>query len=344
MSDDFISRQIKRTNRNILLVGLVLLGMMGCIIGVAWREVSNHVFGPFPVQAADLNAIYNPDAVKHFYVKVRGEKSFHTGMQEVDSDNKSHVRAEILALQVGKRLLLVKTTKDKGQLQFAGGLVQVPAEVQNGIVKATEAQYPEMKGAFLPYMLDENSFWDQDAIITTIVTVAVIGVGLLLVGMSVFRQTRPERHPLLAKLQQYGLVHDLRMQIDSEMRSEGGGERFGPLHMTTNWVIQATAYKTYVMQVKDMVWAYPKITKHYHNGIPTGKTYSAILRDSKGQSMEIRGKKNSVPQFMQTVQHRMPWVLIGFSQELDALWTKEKPQFMRLMEARKAKLSMATSR
>lgn len=340
MWDDFVSRQIKRTNRNIFLAGLVLLGIIGSIIGVTWRDVSNHVFGPFAAQAADLKAIYNPDGVKHYYLKVRGEKSFQTGMREVDSDNKSHVRAEIVALKVGDRLLLVKTAKDQRQLQFAGGLVEIPPIVQNDVIKATEAKFPEMKGAFLPYMLDEAGFWDQDAIICAIVTVVLIGVGLLLVGMSAFRVTRPERHPLLAKLQQYGLVHDVRMQIDSEMRAEGGGERFGPLHMTTNWVIQAAAYKTHVMKVKDVVWAYPKITKHYHNGIPTGKTYSAILRDAKGQSMEISGKKNSVPQFMQTVQRRMPWVLIGFTQELNALWTKEKSKFMQLMEERKANLAM----
>lgn len=342
MWDGFISRQIKRTNRNILLVGVVILGIIGSILGVTWRGVSNHVFGPFPAQAADLKAIYNPDAVKHFYVKVLGEKSFQTGMQEVDSDNKSHVRAEILALQIGNRLLLVRTAKDKGQLQFAGGLVQIPAEIQNGVIKATEAKFPEMKGAFLPYMLDEAGFWDQDAIICAIAAVVLICIGLILVGISVSRQARPEQHPLLAKLQQYGLVHDVRQQIDSEVRAEGGGERFGQLHMTTNWVIQAAAYKTHVMQVKDVVWAYQKVTKHYHNGILTGKTYSAILRDAKGQSMEIGGKKNSVPQFMETVQRRMPWVMIGFSRELDALWTKEKPKFMQLMEERKANLAMAT--
>lgn len=342
MWDDFISRQIKRTNRNILLAGAVLLGIIGSVIGVEWREVYNHVFGPFPAQAADLMAISNPDAPKRFYLKVQGQESFETGMKIVDADNKSNVRAQIVAIAIGKRLLLVKTAKDKGQLQFAGGLAAVPPEVESGVIRAAEAKYPQLKGAFLPYMLDEYGFWDQDAVIAAVAAVVFLGIGIILVGMSVFRQSRPDKHPLLAKLQQYGLVHDVRMQIDSEMRSEGGGERFGQLHMTSNWVVQAAAYRTHVMQVKDVLWAYPKIVKHYHSGIPTGKTYSAILRDAKGQSMEISGKKNSVPQFLQTVQRRMPWVMIGFSKELDALWTKQKPQFLQLMEERKAKLAMAS--
>ncbi len=96
------------------------------------------------------------------------------------------------------------------------------------------------------------------------------------------------------------------------------------------------------MATRDVVWAYPKVTKHYHNGIPTGKTYSAIIRDSKGQSLEISGKKDSVPKLLESLQRRMPWVLVGFSKELEALWLKEKPKFFQLMEQRRASLAGAS--
>jgi hypothetical protein len=125
------------------------------------------------------------------------------------------------------------------------------------------------------------------------------------------------------------------------MRSEGGGEQFGAMRITSNWLIHAAAYKSDVMASRDIIWAYPKVTKHYHNGIPTGTTYSAILRDSKGQSVEVSGKKDSVPKLLESVQRRMPWVLIGFSKELEALWLKEKQRFFQLIEERRAKLSPA---
>jgi len=134
----------------------------------------------------------------------------------------------------------------------------------------------------------------------------------------------------------------VRMRIDTEMRGENGGEKFGAMQITTNWLINAGAYKTNVMATRDVVWAYPKVTKHYHNGIPTGTTYSAIIRDSKGQSLEISGKKDSVPKLLESLQRRMPWVLVGFSKELEALWMKEKPKFFQLIEQRRAKLAPAT--
>jgi hypothetical protein len=113
------------------------------------------------------------------------------------------------------------------------------------------------------------------------------------------------------------------------------------MQITTNWLILAAAYKTTVMATKDVVWVYPKVTKHYHNGIPTGKSYSAMIYDSKGQSLEISGKKDFVPKLLESLQRRMPWVLVGFSKELEALWLKEKPQFLQLIEQRRAKLSPA---
>ena len=100
--------------------------------------------------------------------------------------------------------------------------------------------------------------------------------------------------------------------------------------------------KTDAIATEDIVWAYPKVTKHYHNGIPTVKTYSAMVRDSKGQSMEVSGKKDSVPKLLESLERRMPWILVGYTKELEALWQKQKPPFFQLMERRRTELPMAS--
>lgn len=319
MWDDFISRQIRRTNRNLFLLGAGLLTIIGLLVAAGWRDTYNFIFGPFPIQNAELVQIGNPDLPKHFFLKVQGEKSFETGMQEVDADNHSKVRAEIVALVVEKRLLLVKTPPNGHQVQFTGTLASVPAEIQNGVIHASETENPKLKDAFLPFMLDATGFRKGDNLWVAAAGIGFGAIGLLLVGIPIRRQLQPDGHPLLGKLARYGSLQDVRMRIDSEMRGEGGGEQFGTMRVTSNWLIHAAAYKTDVMATKDVLWAYPKVTKHYHNGIPTGKTYSAILRDSKGQTVEVSGKKDSVPKLLESVQRRMPWVLIGFDKQLEAL-------------------------
>src|SRR5882724_10913161 len=315
MWDDFISRQIRRTNRNLFRCGGAILTVLGLLLAAGWRDTYNFLFGPFPVQNSALVTISNPDSPKHYFLKVRGEESFSTGMREVEADNH--------------------------QLEFTGILTAVPAELLNGVVRAEEAKDPALKGAFLPFMLDATGFRKGDNLWVAIAGAGFGLLGVFLTGLSFRRQFQPESHPLLTQLAKYGGLQDVRMRIDSEIRSEGGGEKFGAMQITTNWLIHAAAYKTNVMATQDVVWTYPKVTKHYHNGIPTGKSYSAIIYDSKGQSLEISGKKDSVPKLLESLQRRMPWVLVGFSKELEALWLKEKPQFFQLIEERRAKLSPA---
>jgi hypothetical protein len=343
MWDDFINGQIRRTSRNLFLLGGAVLIILGLLLAATWRDTYNFVFGPFPIQSSELVSISNPDFPKHYFVKVQGEKSFATGMQEVDASDHDRVRAEIIALVVEKRLLLVKTPADNHQVQFTGTLTAIPAEVSNGAVRRWNEKHPDLKGAYLPFMLDATGFRTKgDNLLVAAGGVAFGILGLVLVGIPLRRKMQPESHPLLTQLAKYGGLQDVTMRIDSEMRSEGGGEKFGAMQITTNWLINAAAYKTNVMATRDVVWAYPKVTKHYHNGIPTGKTYSAIIRDSKGQSVEISGKKDSVPKMMESLQRRMPWVLTGFSKELEALWQKEKPKFFQLVEQRRASLAGAS--
>jgi hypothetical protein len=342
MWDDFISRQIRRTNRNLLIFGSVILAGLGLLLAGGWRDTYNFLFGPFPIQNSDLVSIWNPDVPKRFFLKVEGDETFRTGMREVDANNHTKIRAELVALVVDKRLLLVKTPSDNQQVQFTGTLTSIPPEVFNGVVHEWDQKHPDMKGAYLPFMLDATGFRKGDNFWVAAGAAGFGLLGLVLVGIPIRRKLQPENHPLLKQLAKYGMLQDVQMRIDSEIRSEGGGEKFGAMQITTNWLIHAAACKTSVMATRDVVWAYPKITKHYHNGIPTGKTYSAIIRDAKGQSLDISGKKDSVPKLLESLQRRMPWVLVGFSKELEALWLKEKPKFFQLIEQRRAKLSPAT--
>jgi hypothetical protein len=343
MWDDFISRQIRRTNRNLFLFGTVVLAILGALLAAGWRDTYNYIFGPFPIQSSELVSIGNPELPKRYFLKVEGEKSFQTGMGELEEGSKDKLRTAIVALAVNKRILLVNTPQDNHQLQFTGTLTAVPPEVFNGVVHLWEEKRPDLKGAFLPFMLDATSFRTKGDNLLVAAAGAGLGVlGLVLIGISLRRKLKPESHPLLTQLAKYGGLQDVRMRIDSEIRGEGGGDKFGTMQITTNWLIHATAYKTNVMATRDVVWAYPKVTKHYHSGIPTGKSYSAIIRDSKGQSVEISGKKDSVPKLLESLQRRMPWVLVGFSKELEALWLKEKPKFFQLIEQRRASLAGAT--
>ena len=333
MWDDFITVQIRRTNRNILLIGFAVVAITGAAVGACWRDAYNFVFGPFRIQNAELVHIWNPDFSQRYFVKVRGEHLFDTGFKEADSNDSQHVLAEFLALEVDNHLLIVKAPVNKQELEYAGTLVAMPQLLQTETLKGGKKKNPQFDGLVLPYMLDAAaSFRNQDNILAAFGATFLGGLGLFLLVTSIWRRVNPDAHPLLKKLAQFGPAHDVRMRIDSELRAEGGGEKFGHMQLTTNWVIYAAPYTTSVMAAPDVVWAYPKITKHYHSGIPTGKTFAAIIRDAKGQSVEVSGKKDTVPLMLAALKRRLPSILIGYHQQLDYLWRKDRPKFLQLLQ------------
>jgi hypothetical protein len=50
MWDDFISGQIRRTSRNLFLMGGAILIILGLLLAAGWRDTYNFIFGPFPIQ------------------------------------------------------------------------------------------------------------------------------------------------------------------------------------------------------------------------------------------------------------------------------------------------------
>src|SRR5260370_34845089 len=122
MWDDFISRQARRTNRDLFLVCKGRLIFLGLLLAAGWRDTYNFIFGPFPVQSSELVSISNPDLPKHFFLKVEGEESFATGMREVDAGNHDKIRAEGIALVVDKRLAREKPPAGNNQLEVPASL------------------------------------------------------------------------------------------------------------------------------------------------------------------------------------------------------------------------------
>lgn len=81
-----------------------------------------------------------------------------------------------------------------------------------------------------------------------------------------------------------------------------------------------------------MLWAYQTTTTHRTNGIKTGTTYSIVIY--------TYGEKNPVTLSMpneavtQTVLERfhttLPWVVVGFSEDIKRLFFKDRPRFLEL--------------
>lgn len=81
-----------------------------------------------------------------------------------------------------------------------------------------------------------------------------------------------------------------------------------------------------------MMWAYQNTVTHRTNGVKTGTTYNVMIYD------EITPKGHTFAVANEAVAHDMldhlyatlPWIVIGYSDELKKLYNKDRAQFLQL--------------
>lgn len=92
----------------------------------------------------------------------------------------------------------------------------------------------------------------------------------------------------------------------------------------------------------EIVWAYQKTTTHRTNGIKTGTTYSVVLNvidKKKYETQHTFVKKqfelpaageNGALEILEYINQTMPWVLIGYDNDLSKLYNKDCQSFLNI--------------
>jgi hypothetical protein len=242
----------------------------------------------------------------------------------------------ILALQMGERILLVKaSSKDTEKTQLSGELISIPYDLQQSVLQKLLEKYPQLNGRFLPFMMDATGYRFEGYFGLPIGLVTA-GFALWLMYLGFRWMGRPETHKVWRRLEQGGSAQQAGMAIDMEMAAEGGGEKFGTSRLTSHWLVNAPAFSVGVMRLEDVVWGYQKITKRYTNGIPTGKSYHVVVFDRGGYRMELMAKKKTGPALLQSLSQRAPWMIAGFSADLEKIWKQRRAEFLEAVDQRKA--------
>jgi hypothetical protein len=189
----------------------------------------------------------------------------------------------------------------------------------------------------LPLMLDATGFRRRGYIgLAIAIPLVLLNFWNILKGIS--RLSNLEKHPLAQSLKKYGEPAEVAQRIQSEYDSEDR-TNVGPAIFTRSWMIQPKTFGVDAVFLGDAVWTYKSVTQHYHNGIPAGKTYAAIICDIHGGQISVQLKNEAqCDQFVSAVVERVPWVLAGFNKEWEQFWKKNKPAIYEIAEQRRKDL------
>jgi hypothetical protein len=71
------------------------------------------------------------------------------------------------------------------------------------------------------------------------------------------------------------------------------------------------------------------------NFIPVGQSYEALLYDRYGFSSTTQARKKKVELLMTHITQQSPWIVAGFSKDLEKLWKSRKGEFVAAVDERR---------
>jgi hypothetical protein len=186
--------------------------------------------------------------------------------------------------------------------------------------------------AGLMFILDRDIDYRSDFVLIG------FGVAVILVaGWNCFKALRRyseiETCPLWRQAAIHGDVEQLAVQIEQDQQM--GQTKYGRLVITPSWLIHRSLFLTWVSPLEDLAWVYKKTITHYTNFIPTGKSYAAVIAGRHRQQVEVRTSKKKVEKLLADLATRVPWVIFGYSKEIQNAWQKDAPGFVAAVDSRR---------
>jgi uncharacterized protein DUF6709 len=326
---------VNRSNRTLFIV--CLIGLAVVIIGIVMAQnyYYNVFSGPFPISKSQAFAINSLDGLSQYYVTLNlsSKDVLDTGYQYVTTDNGvDHVDAYYYAVRNGDHFLLVKSQNPTSETQYTGGLIPLPADVQREVIGGLEKDDPGISVQFLPFMLDAGNF-KSDAYLGMAGAALIGAVCLFGLFLGIRRTSDASAHPIMKALKRYGEPDSVANQIDYEMG--GSHQVVGNLHLTPNWVVWTSGLNYKAVRVSDVMWFYKLVTQHRTYGVPTRKTFTALIWDRYGVCLRIPNSESVVNGILQTLAQGAPTAVAGYSSEVEQTWKKNRAQFIAVVDGRR---------
>jgi len=144
-------------------------------------------------------------------------------------------------------------------------------------------------------------------------------------------QTNPRGHAVFKKIASMGPLDQKVAEVETQVRESG--QQIGNFVFTPNYLLDVNGIEVFLYT--ELIWIYKKQTKHSVNFIPTGTTYEVIMNLRDGREKTMSGAAKVVEHILHTLAVGCPWIVAGYSKELDATWTRKRKDFIADVDARR---------
>jgi len=143
-----------------------------------------------------------------------------------------------------------------------------------------------------------------------------------------------DQHPFCRAIAEFGPLESLVPQIDAEVM-EGFSNLGSSVIATKSWLISFGGRA--IMRKADVVWVYPKKETVRVNFARVGTTYSAVIHDSRGGVLRGGKGEQEVTGILNGLLESMPWVIAGYTTDLEKLYANDRAAFTTAVAERRSK-------
>lgn len=185
----------------------------------------------------------------------------------------------------------------------------------------------QLAAATLPYYID----YMVQGFTYVYLVLFVAGVALLIYG--IYRIASAASGSALKKLHKdIADAGYTEASIESDYRNAKSFDKKGTLKVGKLMTYYTAGSIPRAIPNSKMMWAYQNTVTHRTNGVKTGTTYNVMIYDEitpKGHTFAVANE--AVAQDMLNYLYAtLPWIVVGYSDELKKLYNKDRAQFLQL--------------
>lgn len=228
------------------------------------------------------------------------------------------------------------TDEITGQFQVTGTIEEMDAESLKFYREylIDYAGYDELsaaeQAAFLPYYLKIGYIGDKEAV--GVAVMSLLGLFLIVIAaiMVIWAMTGGGQKELQKYCRESGAEAKLEQFYQNTAPLYG-------LRISREFILGTSGGKTLFIPANDLLWAYMQVTTHKRGFITTGRTYAVLLRTKNGRCFtHAVSSEEQVKEILTRIQNILPWVILGYSDELQKAYAKNRADLICASDERRA--------
>lgn len=331
MDDTYVFQQIRRAGKNGIMFfgGLFLVTILLFLLNT--RYFYNCFSGPFPITEDELAKIQKVSDASKYYVIVHGDSAEPIGYEEEGTGSDARIEATYILMGLKKHNLMIKSTKHIVKPEdttipslsgppytLIGELKSIPKETEKEVLFRHIMQHGNGGRETLKFMLDDSAFVTGSWIAIFFGGMAVLW-SLFSIIKSVGALKSPESHKAAKRLTRFGELNAVVRDIDAQVKS-ADAKKIGAVVWTKDWLLIPYPVDLKFTKIKDLVWAYKKITVHRVWFIPIYFSRELAIYDQNSDWYTLSIPGNQIDEFLVYAKTAAPWVTLGYDAGAAKKW------------------------